>query len=147
MSADFTPDPNVYLNQIPVTRDSVPAPGNPFTEVYQDVRAIKANITHHPEDTSHMDITFILESKNPYAAFAYANQPDLMEFGTTLCRKEGLTGVAISNRSVPVPCDRDGNPLLDFYSRNESLTTDPCDPNQEGEMYYYAVTYNYLGDD
>jgi hypothetical protein len=137
------PNYNDYLNAIPVSRKTLNAAvGNPYGDIYQTVHATKANIVSYPEEPARMDVEFILESQNPYAAFAYANQPDLMEFGAKLCRGDGLSDVCLSERGIPIACDLTGKPLLDLQDNLE------IDPKAEaGKLYYYSVTYKYLGNE
>jgi hypothetical protein len=136
-----TPNYNDYLNTIPVSRRTFnTAAGNPYGDIYRNVHATKADIVSYPEDPSRMDIVFILESLNPYAAFAYARQPDLMEFGAKLCRGDGLVEVGLSDQGIPIACDQNGTPLADLQ---ENLVIDP--KAEPGKLYYYSVTYKYLG--
>jgi hypothetical protein len=143
---------DTYLDTVPVERIRAAVPDNPL-QIGQTARAVKAEIVDHPEDTTRMDIVFLIESRIPYHAFHYALQPELAEFGAKLCRREGLSDVGLSERSVPIPCDKDGKTLTDFYLQDDKITSAskegyPEEGQPEGERnYYYRVVFSYLGED
>jgi hypothetical protein len=152
MSADLlTPttstetETGTYLDQIPVTYTSVhtPEPKIQTAAPKSAPRAIKAKVQDYPEDPTRMDITFIIEADVAYDAFHYGNQPELAEFGIGLCRKQGLTSVGLSDRGTPLPCNKNGDPLPDFYLQEEA----PADAAGTGQKHYYSVTFSYLGED
>jgi hypothetical protein len=142
-TAEYSSDRAEYLNEIPVSRKTGPSTSaNPYTETARAVKAIKVDIISFPEEPERMEIVFVLQSPNPYAAFAYANQPELMTLGATLCRRDGLVNVGLSDRGVPIPCQRDGTPITDPLLQG-GLEIEP-EPNA---VYYYSVKYGYLGED
>jgi hypothetical protein len=118
---------------------------NPLLEYGANVTPIKAEVITYPEDTSRMDVAFVLASTTPYQVFAYASRPELIEFGLRLVTREGLERPGYSNYAPPIPCDSNGQPNNQAVIHGDDPKHTPRADGEE-KVYYYRVVYNYLGE-
>jgi hypothetical protein len=140
------------LTQIPVEQKQAHAKEeepNTLTNYVSGVRPVKAEVISHPEDTSRMEVAFILASTVPYQVFSFATRPELIEFGLRLVTREGLERPGYDNYTPPMPCDENGKLLDPSYLQAtvENVSNPESKPESEAEkLHYYKVVYNYLGE-
>jgi hypothetical protein len=131
------------LGQVPVSYTNVE--GNDASSLFNyetQVKPVSANVITHNEDSSRMEVAFILSSPTPYQVFNYASRPELIEFGLRLVTKAGLERPGFSNLSPPIPCSAKGDPIDPVRLH----TTFESDKAPIPKLVYYKVVYFYLGE-
>ena len=89
-------------------------------------------------DSTRMSVRFIVAADTPDKAFAFAQDPALINEGIRIVRKEGLLSPGVTGPAIPVACNENGE-----VSRNPMGVIDP----NVRQRYHYSITYEYLGED
>ena len=114
--------------------------GTIATTTKSNLAVIKqTSLVKDPMDSTRMDVIFLIAAETPDKAFALAGDPRLLEEGFRLVRKEGLLAPGIMDHGIPVPCDEQGSPIQPAGA----VTPAPVGT----QVFYYSVTYKYLGED
>lgn len=108
------------------------------TESAGGAEIVATTVIKDKMDSTRMSVRFIVASDSPAAAFAFAQEPALMNEGLRLVRKEGLLSPGVTGPAIPIACNEKGE-----TSANPMGTIDPSAKRR----YCYSVTYEYLGED
>jgi hypothetical protein len=109
-----------------------------------DAKVIDQLFTADTSDPSRVRVDFVVAGSTMHEAIRWSRSTDAIEAGMSVCRKNGLRGIGVSDYSATVfPCNKNGEP--DTASLSTGVAKEYKDENGN-PVHYVRVSRTYIGE-